>query len=116
MENSILASVKKLLGVPDDYEAFDDDIIMNINAALAVCMQLGVGPKEGFAVTGYDETWSDFLGDDEMQLQQVKMYVFMRTKTTFDPPQNSFVQTSLENQMREYEWRMNVQVDPKLEE
>ena len=116
MENGILSSVKKMLGIADDYTAFDTDIIMNINAALSVCMQLGVGPQEGFAVTGYDETWTDFLADDERQLQEVKMYVYMRTKVTFDPPANSFVQTSLENQMREYEWRMNVQVDPRSDD
>lgn len=47
--DSILTSVKKLLGLPADYEAFDPDIVMYINTVLMILSQMGVGPKEGFS-------------------------------------------------------------------
>lgn len=107
--DSILNTTKKLLGIDAEYHAFDEDIIVGINSALMVCMQLGVGPDEGFTVTDDSQTWEDFLPDNLIQLQAVKQYVYMKVRQVFDPPESSSVATALDNMTKELEWRLNVQ-------
>jgi len=109
MEDSILVSIKKLLGLGVDYTPFDPDIIMHINSALFVMNQLGVGPAKPFKITGAGEMWSDFVDDGEVEA--VKDAIFIRVKIAFDPPQSSFALEALKEQLKEYEWRLNVQVD-----
>lgn len=108
--NSILNSIKKLLGVAEEYEHFDVDIIMHINSALMVLTQLGVGPAEGYAIDGPEDEWSDFLGNSA-NLEMVKTYVYMKVRLIFDPPTNSSVTASLEKQVSEFEWRLNAAAD-----
>ena len=114
MEESILISIKALLGPDSDYDVFDQDIMVFINSALSTLNQLGVGPEDGFQITGTDETWSDFIGDD-VKLNMVKNYIFMKVKMAFDPPANSFVMSAYEKACEELEWRLNVAVDPKTD-
>lgn len=109
--DSILNSTKKLLGLAEDYDAFDQDVIIAINAALFTLTQLGVGPDEGFRISGADEVWSDFIGD-AIDLEAVKEYVYMKSRLAFDPPVNSSVLQALKDMCNEYEFRLNVQVDP----
>lgn len=109
--NSILTSIKKLLGIEDEYEAFDSEIIMCINSVLMVLNQLGVGPKEGFLITGKDQTWDQFLTGDT-DLEAVKNYIHLKVRLMFDPPSNSFVVESFNNIIKEFEWRLQVQADP----
>lgn len=108
--NSILNSIKKLLGVAEEYEHFDVDIMMHINSALMVLTQLGVGPAEGYAIDGPEDEWSDFLGNST-KLEMVKTYVYMKVRLIFDPPTNSSVTASLEKQISEFEWRLNAAAD-----
>lgn len=107
--DSILNSVKKLLGIDADYKVFDEDILIGINSALMTCMQLGVGPDNGFSVVDDSQKWSDFLGDNLIQLQAVKQYVYLKTRLVFDPPESSAVASSMDNTAKEIEWRLNVQ-------
>lgn len=107
MTDSILTSIKKNLGVEDDYEVFDPDIIMYINSAFSTLNQLGVGPDEGFMIEDKTATWSTFLGTDP-RLNAVKTYVQLRTKMLFDPPQTSYLLAAMEKQIQEHEWRLNV--------
>lgn len=107
---SILTSIKKLLGIAEDYEAFDTDIIIHINSALMVLNQLGIG-EEGFTIDSAAETWDDFLGKSE-NVNAVKTLVYLRVRLAFDPPANSFVTSAIQEMIKEYEWRLNVQVDP----
>lgn len=111
MNDSILTTIKKLLGIAEDDTSFDTDVIININMALNVLLQLGVGPKNGFSITGNTETWSDYI-NDMSKLEMVKTYIYLKVKLIFDPPQSSRVIESIENQIKELEWRANVQVDP----
>ena len=108
--DSILTSVKKMLGIPEDYEQFDMDIIMHINSVLTILNQLGVGPEEGFAITDSYETWSDFLVDNK-NIEAVKTYVYLKVKLLFDPPLSSAVTESINKLINELEWRLNVAVD-----
>jgi hypothetical protein len=109
--DSILDSIKKMLGLADDYDAFDIDILIGINSALMTLNQCGIGPTDGYVVTGRNNTWSDFLGSDRIDLEAVKMYVYVSTRMLFDPPASSSVASALENTKKELEWRLNVQVD-----
>jgi len=111
MEESIFESIKSLLGPDASYDVFDQDILIHINTAISVLTQLGVGPATGFMVTGPDETWQDFIGDDKI-LQMVKTYIYMKVKMAFDPPANSSVLNAYNEVCKEYEWRINVEVDP----
>lgn len=108
MDESILFSVKKLLGIYAENTDFDTDIILHINAVLAILQQLGVGPEGGFAITGYNEQWSDLLGSDSTYLNQVQSYVYMKVRLLFDPPVSSAVSNSLDRMTQEFEWRINV--------
>lgn len=108
MITSILDSTKKALNLADNYTAFDEDIIMHINSVFATLNQLGVGPVQGFMIEDKDPTWDAFLGSDP-RLSAVKSYVFLRVKLLFDPPQTGFHTTAIEKQIKELEWRLNVQ-------
>lgn len=112
MDESIFESIKALLGPDASYDVFDTDIMIHINSALSVLTQLGVGPSDGFAITGYDETWGDFIGSYGYPLNMVKTYIYMKVKIAFDPPANSSVLNAYLESCKEYEWRLNVAVDP----
>lgn len=109
--DSILTSIKKLLGIEEEYTQFDTDIIIGINTALMVLIQIGVGPSTGFIITDKTSTWDEFLGDRK-DLEGVKLYVQLKTKLAFDPPSNSFLVDAIKSQIEELEWRLNVQVEP----
>lgn len=111
MQESILTSIKKLLGITEDYEHFDTDIIMHINTVFMILMQLGVGPTNGFSISDDSAVWSDFLTSNQ-QLEAVKSYMYLRVKMMFDPPQSGTVTQSTENLIKELEFRLNVEVDP----
>lgn len=108
MSNSILTSTKKALGIAEEYEAFDPEIIMHINSVLNTVTQLGIGPEIGFMITDASTEWPSFLGTD-LRVNQVKTYVFLRVRMLFDPPSTSFYIAAMEKQIQELEWRMNVQ-------
>lgn len=109
---SILTSIKKLLGIAEEYEHFDADIIMHINSAFSVLTQLGVGPEEGFRIEDARAEWSDFLHNDP-RLEMVRTYVYLKVKQTFDSNSSSAaVIEAINRQIQELEWRINVVVDP----
>jgi hypothetical protein len=107
MENSILISTKKVLGIDEDYTAFDLDIITHINTAFSTLTQLGVGPAEGFMIEDDTAEWADFVTND-LQYNSVRSYVFLKVRYLFDPPQTSYLITATEKQIAELEWRLNV--------
>lgn len=107
MEQSILTSTKKVLGIAADYTAFDLDIITHINAAFSTLTQLGVGPADGFMIEDADAEWYDYIEND-IQLNTVKSYVFLKVRQLFDPPTTSYLITAMEKQIQELEWRLNV--------
>ena len=110
METSILTSIKKMLGVAEDYTEFDEDIITHINSVFLNLTQLGVGPEEGFMIGDDTAVWEDFI-DDSIRLQAVKTYMYLKVKLLFDPPLSSSVTESFTRMIAELEWRLNVAVD-----
>ena len=109
MNGSILDSIKKNLGIVPEYTAFDDQIILDINAAFSTLHQLGFGPDEGFEITGIDEFWSDII--EEPRLNFVKSYVCMKVRVMFDPPTSSYALDALNKQIAEYEWRIKSEIE-----
>lgn len=115
MTDSILVSIKKMLGLGESFDCYDLDIIIDINAAFATLTHLGVGPKEGFKITGDLEEWSSFV-TDVTQLEFVKTYIYLKTRTLFDPPSSSFVLDAMNKQISELEWRLNSLADMEVGE
>ena len=107
MNESILKSIKSLLGPDSDYDVFDSDLILFINSALATLTQVGVGPATGFRIEGEGDMWEDFLGDAE-NLDSVKNYVYMKVKMVFDPPANSYLVTAYKEACEEIENRLKI--------
>ena len=107
---SILTSIKKLLGISEDYNHFDADIIMHINSTFMVLNQIGVGPANGFLIEDDTTTWLDYTPDGS-NLEAVKSYIYLKVKLLFDPPSSSFVLESMKRQIDEFEWRLNIQAE-----
>lgn len=110
MDESILTSIKKLLGVPEDYEHFDQDIIMHINSVFMILNQIGVGPSNGFSISDKTAIWSDFISDSN-KFEAVKSYMHMKVKLMFDPPLQSSVVECMNRMINEMEWRLNVSAE-----
>ncbi len=104
--DSILSSTKKMLGIEEDYDVFDLDIILHINSVFSTLYQFGVGPATGFFIEDKTKTWTDFLGSDSFDLNMVKSYMFLRVRLLFDLPTTSFAIEAMKEQVKEYEWRM----------
>lgn len=110
---SILTSIKKLLGISEDYDYFDSDLIMHINTVFTTLTQLGIGPNEGFSIEDESAKWEDFLPDERM-IHSVKSYMFMKVKLMFDPPLSTGVIECIKEQIKELEWRLQVVVDSTI--
>ena len=110
MNESILTTIKKLLGVPEDYEHFDMDITIHINSAFMILNQLGVGPSDGFSISDKTAVWSDFVSDNK-KFEAIKSYVYMKVRLLFDPPTNSSVMECMNRIINEMEWRLNSEAE-----
>lgn len=112
LNNSILSTIKKMLGFESEYEAFDEDLVVLINGFIRELYQLGVG-KEHFAVTGNEQTWADYLGNANGVLDDVKSYIYYKVRLIFNPPSNSFVVKSYKDAIEETAWRICTTQDMK---
>lgn len=112
---SILTSIKLLLGITEDYEHFDNQIVAHINSVLMILTQLGVGPPDGFIVKDKTDTWNEFIPDGK-NLELVKSYVHLKVKLLFDPPSSSVVMESTNRMINEFEWRLNAAAESKTQE
>jgi hypothetical protein len=108
---SILTSIKKLLGIAEEYTHFDADLIMHINSVFSILTQIGVGPAEGFSIKDESSVWGDFVPENS-KLELIKSYTYMKVKLLFDPPLTSAVIESINRIISELEWRIQVAVDP----
>ena len=100
---SILLTVKKLLGLDEDFPAFDEDLIVHINSVFFIMHQMGIGKM--FRITGVDELWSEYL-DNRLDLELVKTYVYAKVKMAFDPPTTGALKEALQELIKESEWRL----------
>ena len=109
--SSILISTKKLAGMTEDYDYYNDQIVMYINSALLRLKQLGVGPSEGFVISGESETWENFIPDNAILRESTKTYIGAKVKLQFDPPSSSSALEALNRIVDEYEWCLNVEAE-----
>lgn len=107
MNNSILNTIKEMMGIEIEETAFDNDIIVHINTVFFILNQLGVGPTEPFIIRDEYATWDNFISDSA-NLESIKTYMYLKVKLLFDPPLNSSVIESMKNTINELEWRLNV--------
>lgn len=105
--DSILASIKKLLGIHESYTEFDQDIIIHINTAFAILNQLGVGPEDGFEIQDERDIWDNYI--TKLNHSMVKTYVYLKVRLVFDPPTNSFLVDSINRTLSELEWRIHLE-------
>lgn len=108
--DSILRTVRKLVGVHEDDPSFDEDLIIHINTAFQALTQMGVGPTDGFEIANDTALWSDFTGNT-IALNPVKTVVCQRVKLAFDPPANAQITQSIQNTINEAEWRLSILVN-----
>lgn len=112
---SILNSIKQLLGIDESETHFDADIIIHINSVFATLNQMGVGPETTFSIIDESTKWSEFTESDE-DFNNVKSYMYLKVKMIFDPPSSSNVMSAMEKQISELEWRLTVRASDKLME
>lgn len=113
--DSILTSIKKLLGIAEDYEYFDTDITIHINSAFMVLSQIGVGPAEGFSISDKNSKWSDFASVANVSnIEAVKTYIYLKVRLIFDPPTSGIVTDSMTSLIRELECRLNTQYETNM--
>lgn len=115
MNDSILLSVKKGLGVPEWDDGFDSELLIHINSVLMALTQIGVGPIGGIFIAGPEETWASLI-EGSFEFEAVKTYVILRVKLLFDPPSSSFVLEAIKNQIAEFEWRLYIQAEGAFDE
>lgn len=113
--DSILTFVKKQVGIDEECEAFDVDIIGHINSVFVILWQLGVGPKKCYRIESESETWDEFTQGNE-ELEAVKTYIGQKVKLMFDPPTNSSLLQALKESIAEFEWRLNIVAEISTEE
>lgn len=104
--DSILTSIKKMLGLGESDTQFDEELIMFINAAFSTLLQLGVGPSTGFIIEDEFAEWAEFLGT-RTDVENVKTYIYLKVRLIFDPPQTSYLVEAINKQIAECEWRIN---------
>lgn len=102
--DSVLNSIKKLLGIQESYTIFDADLIMHINSTFAILNQIGIGPKEGFMIEDSYTTWDEYI--TQANESMVKSYIYLKVRLLFDPPNNNSLTESINRQLSELEWRL----------
>lgn len=107
---SILTSIKKMLGITESCESFDPDIIIHINSVFVILNQMGIGTESIFSISDKTATWDQFLNDDKT-IDSVKTYMYMKVRSMFDPPTNSIVADSMKRLTDELEWRLNLSAE-----
>ena len=111
INDSILGSIRKLLGPEDDYTHFDPDIAIHINSAINRLYQLGLESAQGFRIEDGSETWEDLVGDDSDAMDMCKTLIYYKTKMGFDPPTSSIASEAIKSEIDKQEWLISVWVD-----
>lgn len=110
--DSILTSTKQSLGITEEYEHFDSNIIMHINTVFMILNQMGVGPEEIFSIKDKTTKWEEFI-KDEKYLETVRSYMYLKVRLLFDPPLSSAVMNANNQCINELEWRLNFGAESK---
>lgn len=109
MENSVLNTIKAMIGPSVAYSGFDTDLTVHINSSLMYLAQMGVVP-DGTKIIDENTTWSDLIGDND-KLEGIKSYLYFKARIMFDPPANSTIMAAYNEEIKQLEWRMNIACD-----
>ena len=110
--DSILTSIKDLLGITEECEQFDRQIITHINTVFRFLKRMGVGPSTGISIEDSEAIWDDFFDDDtDENLEDVKTYIYLKVKMIFDPPTSSALMEAMRENIKELEWTLNFEAD-----
>jgi hypothetical protein len=110
MEDSILTTIKGMLGLEVSDTSFDKEIAIYINGAIARLKQLAVGPDAGFSIKSVAETWANYLGNAE-NIGDIQTYIYLKVRLIFDPPTSSYVVDAIKEQIKELEWCLNADAE-----
>lgn len=105
MLDSVLLSTKQMLGISPEDTSFDVNVIMSINTALTILMDLGLTEVEDQIVTSDDMTWDELLGE-RTDIEYVKTYIYQKVKMIFDPPTSAAAIDAMQRSISELEWRI----------
>lgn len=105
MSDSVLSSTKQMLGISPEDTSFDVNVIMSINAALTILMDLGLTEVEDQIVTSDKMTWDELLGG-RTDIEYVKTYIYQKVKMIFDPPTSTAAIDAMQRSISELEWRI----------
>lgn len=111
MDESILNSIKKLIGINEEDDAFDSDILININSVFSTLYQIGVWENSHISIKDESETWEEVFKDCLDLVDYIKLYTYMKVRVAFDPPTSSFLLDALNKQIQELEWRIMIQAE-----
>ena len=112
MDDSILNSIKKSLGITPEYTQFDPEIIMHINSVFMFLQQIGVGPSSTYSIESDSETWTDFFSTANINdVSAAKSLMFLKVKMLFDPPTIGSVNESYNKLIDELTWRCLIEGD-----
>ena len=118
MTDSIFLTIKQMIGGFESYtyesaDAFDLDLLIHINTALSILCQIGVGPEDGFSITGSEETWEDFVSN-RPDMAMIKSYVYMQVRLYFDTSDlNTGLVQSMKDSIKELEWRLKAAAEER---
>jgi hypothetical protein len=107
--DSILDTVKRQVFLDPEDTSADEELILHINSTFFILNQLGVGPELGYSITGRENKWSEFIGDQ--YLAAVKTYMGLKVRLVFDPPQTGPLAEAMERQAGQMEWRLNIHME-----
>ena len=103
IQDSILETIKNLIGITSECTDFDANIMVHINSAIMRLRQLGIGPQRGFSVRDASTTWNEYIDDIDLY-EAVKDYIHLKVKIVFDPPTSSYVLEAMNKKIKELEW------------
>lgn len=111
IDDSILSTIKDMVGIAKEDDSFDNDLIININSALSVLWQIGMPFAGSYSIKNNSDTWGSMFEGNEPLIDMSKEYMYMRVRIVFDPPSNSYVMDSIKNRISELEWRIRIQLE-----
>lgn len=110
MDESILNSIKQMLGIYPEDNAFDAELISHINNAISDLIHMGDSTDWSFRIYDSSNKWKEFV-ENEAAVSQARQYVHCKVRLIFDPPSNSFVVDSIAKSKEEAGWRFYEMLD-----
>ena len=116
-DKSIISTIKKMLGLAEDYTVFDTELLFFINSAIMELSQLGACSPDFQITENGDETWDDLLSECSYNglLNGAQKYIYIKTRLVFDPPNSGYATSALQKELDELTWRIRIQVDGEEE-